>query len=270
LSTHSRLACAFVALGIVVPAQGAFADTNTGGSAYSANAHRSVHRITTLGDRMPVRKGMKGKDVRVLQAYLRRLGFAVSSDGAFGRQTWSALRRFEQRAKLPVNGIVDGNDIVALRRVIRQGGFPPPPPPPELPAGSRAKVDKNGLAAAPADAPQVVKDIIAAGNRIASKPYVYGGGHGNWNDRGYDCSGSLSYALHGAGLLKVSRDSTGFESFGKSGYGKWVTIYANGGHAWMMVAGLRFDTSGLSSAGSRWQSDKRSTQGYVVRHPVGL
>jgi peptidoglycan hydrolase-like protein with peptidoglycan-binding domain len=259
-----------VALGITVPAAGAAADTNTGGSAYSASAANRAHRIAGLGDRLPVHKGMKGKDVRVLQAYLRRAGFAVSSDGTFGRQTWSALRRFEQRAKLPVNGVVDGDDIGALRRIARQGGFPPPPPPPELPVGSRAKVGKSGLAAAPADAPQVVKDIIAAGNRIASKPSVYGGGHGTWNDRGYDCSGSVSFALHGAGLLKVSRDSTGLESFGKAGYGKWVTIFGNAGHAYMVVAGLRFDTSGATATGSRWQAAKRSPRGYTIRHPAGL
>ena len=112
--------------------------------------------------------------------------------------------------------------------------------------------------------------IIEAGNKIASKPYRYGGGHGRWRDSGYDCSGSVSYALHGAGLLDTPLDSTGFMSWGERGKGDWVSIYANAGHAWMMVAGLRFDTSGLSSAGSRWQTAKRSTRGYVVRHPVGL
>ena len=80
----------------------------------------------------------------------------------------------------------------------------------------------------------------------------------------------MSYALHGAGLLSVSRDSTGFESFGSKGYGQYVTIYANGGHVWMMVAGLRFDTSGLSADGTRWHADRRSVSGYVIRHPNGL
>ena len=122
----------------------------------------------------------------------------------------------------------------------------------------------------PARGPESVKRIIAAGNRIAFKPYIYGGGHGRWDDNGYDCSGSVSYALHGAGLLKVSRDSTGFESFGQSGYGKWVSIFANAGHVYMMVAGLRFDTSGASNGGSRWQSDTRPPSGYVIRHPRGL
>ncbi|MCW2990955.1 MAG: hypothetical protein JWM73_1549 [Solirubrobacterales bacterium] len=256
-----------MALGIVMPVQGATADSDTGGSAFTS-AKAKPAKIRALGDRVPVRKGMRGKDVRELQAYLSRLGFGVTADGSFGHQTYAALRRFEQRAKLAVNGVVETPDIAAMKRIAKQGGFPPPPPPPELPAGSKATVNNAGLAAAPADAPQVVKDVIAAGNRIASKPYRYGGGHGRWNDTGYDCSGSVSYALHGGGILNTQLDSTSFESWGKSGYGKWITIYANGGHAWMMVAGLRFDTSGASP--SRWQADRRSTSGYVVRHPAGL
>jgi len=136
--------------------------------------------------------------------------------------------------------------------------------------GPRARVNRAGIASAPAGAPAAVKAIIAAGNRIASKPYRYGGGHGRWKDSGYDCSGSVSYALHGAGLLKASMPSGGFMNWGKKGRGKWVTIYANGGHMYMVVAGLRFDTSGLSSAGSRWQRDPRPTQSYAVRHPAGL
>ncbi|MEJ7786094.1 MAG: hypothetical protein WKF96_14915 [Solirubrobacteraceae bacterium] len=137
-------------------------------------------------------------------------------------------------------------------------------------AGPRARVSRAGLASAPANAPAAVKAIIAAGNRIATKTYRYGGGHGSWKDSGYDCSGSVSYALHGAGLLKASMASGGFMNWGKKGRGKWVTIYAHGGHMYMVVAGLRFDTSGLSSAGSRWQKEMRPTQGYAVRHPAGL
>ncbi|MCW2966716.1 MAG: hypothetical protein JWM71_488 [Solirubrobacteraceae bacterium] len=281
MSTHSHLARAVVALGLLIPAGAASADS--GGVSYGSASSQGAKSSATskpgkapargfrhLGDRIPVRQGMRGHDVKILQDFFGRIGLSVSIDGTFGHQTYAAERSFEKRMKLPVDGILDAQDLAALKRVIAKGGFPPPPAPPELPAGSKASVDADGLAAAPADAPQAVKDIIAAGNAIASKPYHYGGGHGKWNDTGYDCSGSVSYALHGAGLLKVSRDSTGFESFGSAGYGKWVTIYANAGHAWMMVAGLRFDTSGLSSAGSRWQTAKRSISGYVVRHPTGL
>ena len=112
--------------------------------------------------------------------------------------------------------------------------------------------------------------IIAAGNRIAKKPYVFGGGHGKWNDVGYDCSGSVSYALHGAGLLAQSMPSGSFESWGDAGPGQWVTLFAKASHIYMVVAGIRFDTSGRSIAGTRWQADMRSSAGYVVRHPPGL
>ena len=278
-----------MALGTAVPVAGAIADT--GGTPYGSTSSNHKHhkqatsaqtaptqqQFAPLGNRLPLRQGMHGKDVRVLQRVINDIGIRVGVDGSYGHQTWAAVRRIERRAGRPVNGVLDADDLSALSQFVNSGGasgFSPTPPQPtqpaDLPPGSRAQVGKSGLAAAPADAPDVVKAIIAAGNRIASKPYVYGGGHGHWNDRGYDCSGSVSYALHFAGLLKVSRDSTGFEHFGASGPGQWVTIYANGGHAWMIVAGLRFDTSGLSSAGSRWQSEKRSARGYIVRHPVGL
>ncbi len=101
-------------------------------------------------------------------------------------------------------------------------------------------------------------------------PYLYGGGHGKWEDRGYDCSGSVSYALHGAGLLEASMPSGGFMNWGDAGPGQWITTYAHGGHMFMTVAGLRFDTSGRSGAGTRWQADMRSKRGYSVRHPPGL
>ena len=131
--------------------------------------------------------------------------------------------------------------------------------------GSKATLNPDGSANPPADAPDAVKAVIAAGNKIAKKPYVYGGGHGTWNDTGYDCSGSVSYALHGGGLLDASMPSGDFESWGLSGKGNWITLYANEGHIYMVVAGLRFDTSGANP--SRWQTAMRSSSGYVVRHP---
>ena len=212
---------------------------------------------------------MKGNDVRALQNLFNRIGLHVSVDGSFGRQTYTALRRFEHRVGHRVNGVLDQSDLDALHQIEGQGGFPPPPQPAPLPAGSRAQVNADGLASVGSDAPQAVKDIIAAGNEIASKPYHYGGGHGRWNDSGYDCSGSVSFALHGAGLLKAPLDSTSFESWGKSGYGHWVSIYANAGHAWMTINGRRFDTGAMGAGGSRWASSPRSGAGFVVRHPPG-
>jgi peptidoglycan hydrolase-like protein with peptidoglycan-binding domain len=150
------------------------------------------------------------------------------------------------------------------------GALPTAAPTAAAPApGSVATLNADGTATAPADAPVAVQQIIAAGNEIASKPYKYGGGHNlKWKDTGFDCSGSVSYALHGAGLLDTPLPSGNFETWGDAGQGQWVTLYANGGHMYMIVAGLRFDTSGAKP--SRWQTAKRSSSGFVVRHPEGL
>ena len=136
----------------------------------------------------------------------------------------------------------------------------------------------NGKAIAPSNAPKKVKQIIAAANRIVDKPYKWGGGHGSWEDDGYDCSGSVSYALHGAGLLSSPETSGSLEHWGSSGEGGWVTVYANSSHVFMVVAGLRFDTGWRDSyaekhgakpgSGPRWNKP-RPTDGFVARHPKG-
>jgi cell wall-associated NlpC family hydrolase len=135
--------------------------------------------------------------------------------------------------------------------------------------GPVPRVLKNGTAVAPDRAPARVVAVIAAANEIATTPYKWGGGHGAWRDRGYDCSGSVSFALAGAGLLQAPLNSSGFLKYGEPGPGKWITIYTNHGHIFMVVAGLRFDTSG-ARGGTRWQPTGRSTAGFTVRHPPGL
>jgi hypothetical protein len=143
------------------------------------------------------------------------------------------------------------------------------------PAAARAIALSGGKAAAPPDAPQRVQRLVAAANHVAKLPYVYGGGHGGgpeglFVDSAYDCSGSISFALASAGLLESPMASTGFMSWGKPGRGKWITIYANEGHAFMTVGGARFDTVGLRQSGSRWQPAFRSVSGFTARHPPGL
>jgi cell wall-associated NlpC family hydrolase len=137
-------------------------------------------------------------------------------------------------------------------------------------AGSRAVLTGN-LASAPRNAPPAVKAVIAAANSIAHTPYVWGGGHGSWYSYGYDCSGALSFALYGAGLLDTPLTSGALESYGAPGPGKWITIYANATHTYMTVAGLRFDTSGNPEgvSGPRWHTEPPYPDGFVVRHPVG-
>lgn len=138
--------------------------------------------------------------------------------------------------------------------------------------GRRARITPDGQAVAPSGAPPAVQRIIAAGNIISRSPYKWGGGHGDWLDDGYDCSGSVSFALAAAGLLDAPLVSGALAEWGSNGRGRWVTVYANDGHVWMNVAGLRFDTSGRDSrnGGSRWQPRLRPESGYAIRHPAGL
>ncbi|MEJ7797513.1 MAG: hypothetical protein WKF42_03365 [Solirubrobacteraceae bacterium] len=132
------------------------------------------------------------------------------------------------------------------------------------------RTNAGGTAQPPAGAPSAVGLVIAAANAIAGLPYLYGGGHAGFKDTAYDCSGSISYALAAAGLVSSPMASGPFMSWGESGPGKWITIYANPGHMFMVVGGWRFDTSALSGGGTRWSRDMRPTGGFVARHPPGL
>jgi hypothetical protein len=162
---------------------------------------------------------------------------------------------------------------------------PTPPPAPEniTVPGAVAQLLPDGTAAAPADAPPQVQQAIWAANLIQDMPYVYGGGHGDFDDDGYDCSGTVSYALHGAGLLDQALDSGSFMKWGEKGPGTWITVYTNPGHAYAVIAGLRLDTSAASvtrsntrkfkkalERGPRWRPTMRSARGFKARHPLGF
>ena len=142
---------------------------------------------------------------------------------------------------------------------------------PKPPKGAVAKLRANGRTArAPRSAPAPVKAMIRAANSLTRKPYKWGGGHGRWKDSGYDCSGSVSYVLRAGGLLSFPMVSGGLAKWGKSGKGRWIQIYANKGHVFMVIAGLRFDTSGWGERGPRWRTEQRGTRGFKLRHPAGL
>jgi cell wall-associated NlpC family hydrolase len=144
-------------------------------------------------------------------------------------------------------------------------------PTPATQPGLRATISADGrTAVAPAGAPIEVQQAIWAANEITKKPYIYGGGHRKFKDRGYDCSGTVSYALHGAGLLASPLDSSSFLKWGAPGRGDWITVYTNPGHAYAYIAGLRLDTSGPGEKGPRWRVAKRSNKGFRARHPEGF
>lgn len=140
--------------------------------------------------------------------------------------------------------------------------------------GTVAKLQKDGTAAAPALAPDAVKKAIWAANKLIGKPYRYGGGHRRFNDTGYDCSGTVSYALKGGDLLASPLDSSSFMSWEEAGKGDWITVYTNPGHAFVVIAGLRLDTSATGdpsgNKGPRWRPTLRSTKGFTARHPEGF
>jgi peptidoglycan hydrolase-like protein with peptidoglycan-binding domain len=224
-----------------------------------------------LGERT-LQEGMEGHDVRVLQGFLTIAGYTTAVTGDFDATTDTNVIAFQQANSLTANGIVTYADSVVLRQLVAKA----------LAGGpvATATINADGTATAPSTAPAIVQDVIAAANQIIDKPYIFGGGHASFNDIGYDCSGSVSYALHGGNLLSAPEDSTELESYGSEGPGQWITIYADSTHTWIVVAGIAFDTADFGGpnipigTGPRWRSDPTGNLAdggdYIIRHPSGL
>jgi peptidoglycan hydrolase-like protein with peptidoglycan-binding domain len=200
----------------------------------------------------------------------------MTPDGEFGTETESAVRRLQSRHGLNVDGVV-GAQTWALLGISSEPELKPPASAivhEHSEGGSSGQSSGGGSSSSTGggggEGSSVVARIIAAGEEIATRPYQWGGGHGSFQSAGYDCSGSVSYALHGGGLLSSPLDSTGFESYGEPGPGSQITIYANSEHVYMVVDGRRFDTVAQQETGSRWSGSMTSTSGYVVRHPAGF
>jgi peptidoglycan hydrolase-like protein with peptidoglycan-binding domain len=257
-------------------ATGAAADTGGAsvGAAGGASTSTAVAKPPAAAT-FRLARGAHGHRVRVLQDLLTRAGLPTPLAGIFGPQTERNVKHFQRAHRLRADGVVTARVLAALKHAAR-GPAPvaapvPPTSPttgPPIPAPTAtAMLRADGTAVAPPGAPAEIRALIAAANRIASTPYLWGGGHGRWEDTGYDCSGSVSYALHGGGLLDATMDSGGLMTYGDPGPGSWIAIYANADHVYMVVAGLRYDTSGAKP--SRWQSTMRSGDGFTVRHPTG-
>jgi len=199
---------------------------------------------------------VSGDAVERLQKALK-----ISPDGEFGPETEAAVRRLQERHGLSVDGVV-GPATWAVLGIHSEGELKPSEAVLHSAAGGGESSSSGGSS--------IVARVIAAGDEIATRPYVWGGGHGSFVSSGYDCSGSVSYALHGGGLLESPEDSSALESYGEPGPGSEITIYANADHAFMVVDGKRFDTVALSETGTRWSSSMTSTAGFVARHPAGL
>jgi peptidoglycan hydrolase CwlO-like protein len=179
-------------------------------------------------------------------------------------QRREAMEALESREEALSDNLASiSNQIASEGGSVPTGEVPAP-----LTPGQEAQVLNESEASAPASAPQAVKDAIAAANSIADTPYIWGGGHGSFESSGYDCSGAVSYALHGGGFLESPLDSTGLETWGEPGAGTWITVYANAEHAWMVIAGIAFDTVG--GPGPRWHDPwVDSPEGFIARHPSG-
>jgi peptidoglycan hydrolase CwlO-like protein len=226
-------------------------------------AREGVRRMGAIRDRLRAARDAIAAEERQLAATQATLNGQFAELRAAQAERQALLATMGARVD-ELRGEVSslGERLEAQQSAAASAPSAPPPVP-----GSSAELLPSGLAAAPADAPPAVAAAIEAANQIAHTPYVWGGGHGSFESPGYDCSGAVSYALHGGGFLDSPLDSTGLSFWGAPGYGSWITVYANSGHAYAMIAGLRWDTSG--GAGPRWHADMRSGAGYVARHPPG-
>ncbi len=252
----------------------------TGGAGLAASGP-SVSSTTTSGTATiccgghSLHVGDTGRNVVALQTDLTMVGYFTTADGDFGPETRQSVMKFQRHNGLPGTGVAGTALEAKLAQQVKalDKGVP----------GGKVRINMaTGDGIAPSGAPQIVKTMVNAANQIIDKPYIFGGGHGTWNDSGYDCSGAVSYVLHAAGMLSQSEDSGELESFGAAGPGKWVTIYANPNHTWIVIAGRAFDTSDFGgpnipdppSTGPRWRTDPTGNFGdgeqYVVRHPAGL
>jgi peptidoglycan hydrolase CwlO-like protein len=237
-----------------------------------------VERVKTLRDEVTAAVNRLA-DARAKIEAQRDAVAAIEREVAAARQEAEArfaeLRSAQAERRVAMEALesreqaLSDNLASITNQIASEGGsLPTGEVPAPLTPGETAGFINESEASAPASAPDAIKAAISAANSIATTPYIWGGGHGSFESSGYDCSGAVSFALHGGGFLESPLDSTGLETWGSPGPGKWITVYANAEHAWMMIAGLAFDTVG--GPGPRWHSSPvDSPEGFVARHPAG-
>ena len=277
IATSASFLVAFSLLG-ASSAAAATATPQTSGGAAMSNTIKTAGTLTKpstvsqLGGRV-LRLGLRGNDVTILQGYLTIAGYPTSVDGDFGPATAASVAAYKQAHSItPANGVAGPSFDHSLSAAISAYEADVPT--------VKARINPDGTATAPAGAPAAVQAMITSANSILNTSYCVGGGHGTWQSSCYDCSGSVSFVLHGAGLLSSSEDSTGLESYGAAGPGKWVTIYSDPGHAFIVIGGIAFDTADYGGPnipngdGPRWRSNPLGNLAdggnYVVRHPPGM
>jgi len=228
-------------------------------------ARAAVKRMTAV--RLQIKDArdaiaVKEKEVASARAEAESRFAELKSAQAARRESMEALESREEA--------LSDNLAAISEQIASTTGAPAPVTgtPAPLTAGESAEYISESQASVPSAAPPAIAAAIEAANSIATTPYIWGGGHGSFESSGYDCSGAVSFALHGGGFLESPLDSTGLETWGEPGPGKWITVYANSGHAWMIIAGLAFDTVG--GPGPRWHSSPvDSPEGFIARHPPG-
>ena len=226
-------------------------------------ARAAVKRMTAV--RLEIKEARDAIAAKEREAAAAR----AEAEKRFGELKAAQAERRETLDGLESRSQALGDNLANISEQIASAGqTPPSSAPAPLTPGQTAGYISESQASIPAAAPPAIQGAIEAANSIATTPYIWGGGHGSFSSPGYDCSGAVSFALNGGGFLSSPLDSTGLETWGEPGPGQWITVYANAGHAWMIIAGLAFDTVG--GPGPRWHSSPvDSTEGFIARHPPG-
>jgi peptidoglycan hydrolase-like protein with peptidoglycan-binding domain len=258
------------------PGGGGATLTSPTSSATTPTTTQTAQPATSLLGRRTLRLGLRGKDVKQMQRALTAAGYRTTADGQFGPDTRVSVMRYQRATGLRANGVLSRSEALTLKTATQTATATTS----ATTANGSATIASDGELELPAGAPTAVQEIVAAANSIIDTNYEWGGGHASFQSSGYDCSGAVSFALHGGDLLSSPEDSTGLETYGQPGKGTWVTVYSDPSHAFLVVDGRAFDTADYggpnipAGTGPRWRSNPTGNLAdggdYVVRHPAGL